>query len=82
MFTLHPLTVRGYGFEARERVTVTVDGRNRGTLRVRATARGAFTASFKLLVPKIRCHPLTIRALGSQGSRASRQLPSPDCRLP
>lgn len=81
VFQLSPLTVRGYSFKARERVTVTLDGGRRGTQRVQATLRGTFTASFKL-VPKIRCQTLTIRAVGSRGSRAFRQLPSPDCREP
>jgi hypothetical protein len=78
---LTPLTVRGSSFEARERVTVTLDGGKRGTKRVQATRQGRFTVSFAI-APVTGCRTLTIRALGSQGSRAFRQLPRPDCREP
>jgi hypothetical protein len=78
---LTPLTVRGYSFKARERVTVTLDGGKRGTKRVRATRQGGFTASFSV-APVIGCQTVTIRAIGSLGSRAFRQMPRPDCREP
>jgi hypothetical protein len=80
-----PLTVRGSGFKARERITVTAGagkGVPAGTLRLRATARGAFLASFES-VPVVRCHPLVISAFGARGSRATRQVQhGPDCRAP
>jgi hypothetical protein len=79
-----PLTVRGSSFKARERVTVSVDigPTQRGALRLRATRQGGFVAAFRS-VPLVRCHPLTIRALGVQGSRAVRQVQyGPDCRMP
>lgn len=78
---LTPLTVRGYSFKARERVTVTLDGGKRGTKRVQATRQGRFTASFSV-APVIGCQTVTIRAVGSLGSRAFRQVPRPDCREP
>ena len=78
---LTPLTVRGYSFKARERVTVTLDGGKRGTKRVQATRQGGFTASFSV-APVIGCQTVTIRAVGSMGSRAFRQVPRPDCREP
>jgi hypothetical protein len=78
---LSPLTVRGYSFRPRERVTVTLDGGRRGTQRVQAGRQGGFTARFKS-VRMLRCQTLTIRAVGSRGSRAVRQVPRPDCRLP
>ena len=78
---LTPLTVRGYSFKARERVTVTLDGGKRGTKRVQATRQGAFTASFSV-APPVGCQTVTIRAVGSLGSRAYRQVPRPDCREP
>jgi hypothetical protein len=81
VFQLSPLTVRGYSFKTRERVTVTVDGGKRGTQRVQATVRGTFSTSFKG-VRMLRCQTVTIRAVGSLGSRAFRQVPRPDCRQP
>jgi len=81
VFQLSPLTVRGYSFKARERVTVTLDGGKRGTHRVQATVRGTFSTSFKS-VRMLRCQTVTIRAVGSRGSRAFRQVPRPDCRQP
>ena len=81
MLGLTPLTVRGNSFKARERVTVTLDGGRRGTQRVQATRQGGFTTSFGV-APVIGCQTLTIRAVGSLGSRAYRQVPRPDCREP
>jgi hypothetical protein len=77
---LTPLTVRGSRFEARERVTVTLDGGKRGTKRVQANRQGGFSVSFRIVV--IGCQTVTIRAVGSLGSRAFRQVPRPDCREP
>jgi hypothetical protein len=81
VFQLSPLTVRGYSFKARERVTVTLDGGKQGVHRVQATVRGTFSTSFKS-VRLLRCQTVTIRAVGSLGSRAFRQVPRPDCRQP
>jgi hypothetical protein len=78
---LTPLTVRGSSFKARERVTVTLDGGKRGVQRVQATRRGGFTASFSV-GPVIGCQTVTIRAVGSMGSRVFKQIPRPDCREP
>jgi hypothetical protein len=75
---LSPLTVRGVRFKAWERVTVTLDGGKRGTTRVLATRAGAFRAEFRITLR--RCQTVTIRATGSRGSRAVRQVPRPNCR--
>jgi hypothetical protein len=75
---LSPLTVRGIRFEPWERVTVTLDGGKRGTARVVANRLGGFRAEFKLTLR--RCQTVTIRATGSRGSKAVRQVPRPNCR--
>jgi hypothetical protein len=79
---LSPLTVRGLRFEAWERVTVTLDGGRRGTVRVVANRAGAFRAEFELAGVLRACRTVTIRAVGSRGSTAVRQLPRPNCREP
>ena len=77
---LAPLTVHGIHFKTRERVTVMLDGGRSGVKRVLATRAGAFAAAFDIkLLP---CRTVTIRAVGSKGSRAVRQLPRPNCREP
>jgi hypothetical protein len=77
---LAPLTVHGIHFKARERVTLTLDGGRNGTKRVLATRAGAFSAAFNIKL--LACRTVTIRAIGSKGSRVVRQLPRPNCREP
>jgi hypothetical protein len=77
---LSPLTVRGVRFKPHERVTVTLDGGTRGTARVTASRTGGFRAEFRITLRP--CRTVTIRATGSRGSKAVRQLPRPNCREP
>lgn len=77
---LYPLTVQGFTFRARERVRVTVRGQREVTNSVVADRAGRFTVRFALRIP--RCGSLLVRAVGSAGSHASRELPRPDCREP
>jgi hypothetical protein len=77
---LAPLTIHGIHFKARERVTVTLDGGRSGVKHVLATRAGAFSAAFNIKL--LACRTVTIRAVGSRGSRAVRQLPRPNCREP
>ena len=77
---LYPLTVRGFAFRGKERVRVTVLGPRDVTQSVVADRAGRFTVRFAVPVP--RCGSILVRAVGSTGSRASRQLPRPDCREP
>jgi hypothetical protein len=77
---LYPLTVKGTNFKPRELVTVTLDGGKRGTKRVWTSRQGRFTVRFKVTIG--RCATVTIRAVGSQRSRAVYQVPRPDCREP
>jgi hypothetical protein len=60
------LIVAGTGFKPRESVRLT----GSATLRVRASARGTFTVRIRSADP---CRDLTLRAVGSKGSRASVQ---------
>ena len=76
---LAPLTVRGVRFKAWERVTVTLDGGKRGSKRVVAGRTGAFRVEFEISMLRA-CQTVTIRATGSRGSKAVRQLPRPHCR--
>ena len=77
---LAPLTIHGVRFKPRERVTVTLDGGKRGTRHVIASRTGSFSARFE--VKLLACRTVTIRAVGSKGSRAVRQLSRPNCREP
>jgi hypothetical protein len=79
---LDPLTVRGVGFRPWEGVTVSVsfNAARRGAQRVRSSRQGAFSAHFAVQIP--RCSVVRIWAIGSQGSRATYQLPRANCREP
>jgi hypothetical protein len=67
-----PLVVRGLGFGRAERVAVVANQPGRQQI-LSLTARGGrFTATFTQTFD--RCTPLTVRALGSLGSRAILQL--------
>jgi hypothetical protein len=73
-----PLTIQGVRFVPGERVTVTLTKlRVRRTRRAAATAAGRFVVRFD--VPLSRCGA-TVRAVGSQGSRATlKRPPLPGC---
>jgi len=75
---LAPLTIHGIRFKTRESVTLTLDGGRRGIKRLLTTRAGTFSARFE--VKLLPCRTVTIRAVGSKGSRAMRQLPRPNCR--
>ncbi len=67
--SLPPFVVRGAGFHAQERVTVTVLWNGRHSRIVRASAAGAFSAAFPGVVVD-RCGGYFVRAVGDAGSRA------------
>lgn len=75
-----PVTIRGTGFHARERVTVTVTTTGDRTKVVRANARGVFTATFTRFAIG-HCIGYTIRAKGNHGSLATLTL-TPECPPP
>jgi hypothetical protein len=74
-----PLLVVGTSFVSHERVRVEADGRfGTRSLRVRATAAGAFRVRFA----KLRGDPCSLRSLtavGAKGSRAVLRLPPGVC---
>ena len=77
-----PLVVRGEWFHPTERVLVTaltMIGPKR--LAVRATAKGRFTATFRLANQPCG-DAVAIRALGARGSRAWVDVPSRPCVPP
>jgi hypothetical protein len=73
-----PLTLRGTGFAAGERVRVLVRVPGREQKRVTASWRGSFVAAFNKSAYN-RCSGLTAFAIGSRGSRARLLLPAPAC---
>ncbi|HUQ22275.1 MAG TPA: hypothetical protein VM049_04605 [Gaiellaceae bacterium] len=76
--TLAPLTIRGRGFGRSERVALTASAPNaQRKVSVLARPSGSFTARFELGVS--RCTSLTVRAVGTRGSRAILQL-EPGCK--
>jgi hypothetical protein len=78
LMKLHPLTVHGQRFHARELVRVQVQAPSAATRRVRANQSGSFTASFGTGVS--RCDVIRVVAIGGEGSRAVlKYLPAPAC---
>jgi hypothetical protein len=76
-----PFTVKGARFKSRERVKLVVSSPGVDASRVvRADARGRFRASFRLTIG--RCDPVTVKALGRRGSRASLRLDVVHCTAP
>ncbi|HEY3182774.1 MAG TPA: hypothetical protein VGJ77_08075 [Gaiellaceae bacterium] len=67
-----PLVVRGTGFEARERVSVTVAAGDLSRHRaVSATATGAFVVRFTGTSVDDACAPVSVRAVGAHGTYAT-----------
>jgi hypothetical protein len=73
-----PLTLRGTGFAAGERVRLVVRVPGLAQKRVTATRRGFFVAVFSRAGYN-RCSGLTAFAIGSRGNRARLLLPAPAC---
>jgi hypothetical protein len=72
-----PLTVAGSGFDARERVTVTVWTKERRARTVTASATGRWRLVFRAAEVRA-CEPYSIVAKGDHGSRASLKF-MPEC---
>jgi hypothetical protein len=78
-----PATVAGTGFQARERVVVTVTaGSSRLSKAVVAGANGAFVARFAKAVSASGCGHVVIVAVGVQGDRASWKSAPQSCGTP
>src|SRR5437870_5478425 len=73
-----PITVKGSGFKAGERVKVVVRSPALHRKTVTATHRGSFTAAFRGAASK--CAPIHALATGNKGSRATAYVP-PSCRI-
>ena len=78
---LDPLTLRGTGFRANERVKLLFAGPQTVQSRaVRTNARGRFRVVFRVALG--RCDPVVVQALGARGSRAVFRHDVPDCVSP
>jgi len=76
-----PLTVRGVGFHAKEKVRVTVDVSSVNRVRVvRTTAAGAFTVEISNVLSYDPCNDtLVVKAAGAIGDKAVLKLPQRAC---
>lgn len=74
---LAPLTVRGAGFDANERVqVVATTGRGRSRIAVKSGAGGGFTARFSPFLAVEPCHgALVVTATAADGTRATVKRP-------
>jgi hypothetical protein len=79
-----PVSVTGRGFQAQERVKVTVsESGSRWAKSVVATTAGAFVAHFRVSVSGRCGSMLVVTAAGSEGSRATWKLmPAEECPPP
>ena len=73
-----PITVKGSGFKAGERVTVVVRSPAFHRKTVTASRRGTFIAAFRSAASK--CASIHATATGNNGSRASAYVP-PSCGI-
>lgn len=77
-----PLVVRGSGFHAAERVSVTVTGGGRFVRTVTATRSGAIVARWTAVPAKAGCAALFIRAVGADGAVATAKVAGLECPQP
>ena len=81
--SLAPARVAGSGFQARERVVVTVSGTATHLKRaVLTSAAGTFVARFTAGVSAPGCHQVAVVALGARGDRAAWKSPQRPCGPP
>jgi hypothetical protein len=77
---ISPFTVHGSGFAAGERVTITVQTKQRFVRTKAADTRGTFTARFwTVSIPN--CSSYVVRAVGNRGSVATKKV-IPECATP
>jgi hypothetical protein len=77
-----PLIVRGSGFAAAERVTVTVTGAGRFVRTVTATRSGTIVARWTSVPAKAGCAALFIRAVGARGTVVTLKVAGIECPQP
>jgi hypothetical protein len=78
---LSPLTLRGTGFAAHERVRVTVNAELSATRRVFTGSGGGFVARFPAITFRY-CTASMIRAVGATGDVATLRVAAPECPQP
>ncbi len=76
-----PLTLRGTGFAAHERVRVTVSAETSASRRILTGSRGGFVARFPTITFRY-CTASMIRAVGSTGDKAVLRIAAPECPQP
>jgi hypothetical protein len=77
-----PVTLRGSGFQPREHVrVVAVAGSTQSVYRTIATRRGRFVVKLAWVDPNA-CAGLSIRAVGSDGTRATLKRAPGQCAVP
>ena len=72
-----PLTIRGYGFGAREHIRIIVSAGRLATKRVSTTAAGTFRVTLRLAIG--RCTAIVVQAFAAGGRRAMVDRPAPEC---
>jgi len=77
-----PLVVRGTGFAAAERVSVTVTGAGHFTRTVTATRSGAIVARWTAVPAKAGCVALFIRAVSARGTVVTAKVAGIECPQP
>jgi hypothetical protein len=77
-----PLVIRGSGFKAHERVTLTVRMATKQVFHRVATRRGTFVVTLSTGTIKFGCNTMTVQAVGAAGTRAALKIPGIDCPPP
>ena len=77
-----PLVVRGSGFKAHERVTVTVQLTKPLIVKRVASTTGTFIVRLSADTVKVGCNALSIRAVGNRGTVAVVKMPGMECPPP
>ena len=78
-----PLVVRGSGFGAAERVSVTITGAGRYVRTITATRSGAIVARWSTETnAKAACAALFVRAVGARGATATAKVAGIECPQP
>jgi hypothetical protein len=78
--SLSPVVVRGTGFRANERITLTVSSKSTRTSRLTANRFGKFRATLRGFSIE-HCEMYSVRAKGSRGSRVFFRV-IPECASP
>ncbi len=77
-----PLVVRGSGFKAHERVTLTVQVTKPLIVKRVASTTGTFVVRLSSDTVKLGCNTLSVRAVGNRGTIAVAKVPGMECPPP